>query len=234
MQLPHHEPGQLTAYAWTRRIAVLVAAILLAGTGCRSAPEEGKSDVVSGASLAGGNTPAFAREVPAATDAPRILVVYFSQGNSTERVAEDIAALIGADLERIVEKKTRKWGFFGFTAAGAAATFGCASPIESPGKDPTAYAGVFVCTPIWAWRMAPPIRSWLRLNKGRLPELSAYVTVSGDTDPAKDVAAMAKESGRTPLVSAGFADRDFEAGNRAMYLAKIGDVVERFRPERGQ
>jgi hypothetical protein len=229
MLVPRHEPGQLAAYGRTGQAAVLVAAILLAAAGCRSAPEGGKTDVVSGASLAGGNSPELAGQAPGAAGAPRILVVYFSQGNSTKRVAEDVAALLGADVERIVEKRARKWGFFGFMAAGAASTFGCASPIESPKKDPTAYAGVVVCTPIWAWRMAPPIRSWLRLYKGRLPEASAYLTVSGDTDPAKVVAAMAKESGRQPVAFAGFADRDFEAANRATYLAKIGDVLEAFR-----
>ncbi|MCX7030859.1 MAG: hypothetical protein NTU62_12185 [Spirochaetes bacterium] len=51
----------------------------------------------------------------------------------------------------------------------------------------------------------------------------------GDTDPAKVVAAMAKESGRQPTAFAGFADRDFEAGNRSLYLGKIGSIVERFR-----
>jgi hypothetical protein len=73
------------------------------------------------------------------------------------------------------------------------------------------------------------MRSWLRLNKGKLPRLAAYVTVSGDTDPARVVAAMAKETERQPIAFAGFADRDFEAGNRSRYLEKIGRVVEPLR-----
>lgn len=88
---------------------------------------------------------------------------------------------------------------------------------------------VVVCTPIWAWHLSPPMRSWLRLNKGKLPRLAAYVTVSGDTDPARVVAAMAKETERQPIAFAGFADRDFEAGNRSRYLEKIGRVVEPLR-----
>jgi len=161
--------------------------------------------------------------------ARRTLVVYFSQRNSTKRVAEDIVALLGADIERVVEKKVRKWGFFGFMGAGAASSMGRATPIETPVRDPSAYEAVVVCTPVWAWHMAPPIRSWLRLNKGKLPGIAAYVTVSGDTDPTKIVAAMAKESGRQPTAFAGFADRDFEAAHRDLYLGKIGSVVDPLR-----
>jgi hypothetical protein len=40
---------------------------------------------------------------------------------------------------------------------------------------------------------------------------------------------MAKESGRLPTISAGFADRDFTAEHRSLYLEKIGNVVVRFR-----
>ena len=159
----------------------------------------------------------------------RVLVVYFSQGNSTKRVAEDIAALFGADIERIVEKKQRKGRFFGIMGAGAASSMSRATPIEAPARDPSAYEAVVVCTPIWAWHLSPPVRSWLRLNKGKLPQLAAYVTVSHDTDPAKVVAAMVKESGRQPIASTGFADRDFEEGNRARYLEKIRSVADPLR-----
>ena len=163
------------------------------------------------------------------TSGIRVLVVYFSQGNSTKRVAEDIAALFGADIERIVEKKQRKGGFFGIMGAGAASSMSRATPIEPPVRDPSAYEVVVVCTPIWAWHLSPPVRSWLRLNKGKLPQLTSYVTVSHDTDPAKVVAAMVKESGRQPIAFTGFADSDFEDGNRARYLEKIGSVVDPLR-----
>lgn len=204
-------------------------AIVLVFSGCRSAPGEGNPDVVAGASLAGADAPAIAAEIPPVIGGPRTLLVYFSAANATRRVAEDLAALLGADAERIVEKKPRKWGFFGFMGAGASSSFGRATPIVAPARDPATYDAVIVCTPVWAWRMTPPVRSWLRLFRGKLPERCAFVTVSGDTDPAKIVAAMAKEAGRQPAVSTGFADRDFEAENRPAYLAKIASIVDAFR-----
>jgi hypothetical protein len=210
-------------------LASLCAAVVLASVGCRTTSGAEKPDVVSGASIAGGDSPAISGEVPMATIGKRVLVVYFSQGNATKRVAEDIAVLFGADIERVVEKKQRKGGFFGIMGAGAASSMSRATPIEPPVRDPSTYEAVVVCTPIWAWHLSPPMRSWLRLNKGKLPRLTAYVTVSHDTDPAKVVAAMARESGRQPIAFTGFADRDFEDGNRVRYLEKIGSVVEHLR-----
>jgi hypothetical protein len=209
--------------------ASLCAVLVLASVGCRTTPGTEKTDVVSGASLAGERSPAIAGEIPMVKSVKRVLVVYFSQGNSTKRVAEDIAALCGADIERIVEKKQRKSGFFGFMRAGADSSMSRATPIEPPVRDPSTYEAVVVCTPIWAWHLSPPMRSWLRLNRGKLPPLAAYVTVSGDTDPAKIVAVMEKESGRQPIAFTGFTDRDFEDRNRSRYLEKIGSVVEPLR-----
>ncbi len=218
-----------TPVAGLGQMGVLAAAFILAMAACRSAPAQEKTDVVSGASAAGNDAPAVAGEIAPLEDGLRTLVVYFSQGNATRRVAEDVAAVLRADVEPIVEKKQRRWGFFGFMAAGAASSFGRATPIQPPVLDPSQYEALVVCTPIWAWHMAPPVRTWLRAHKGKLPALSAFVTVSGDTDPAKVVAAMAKESGRQPVAFAGFSDRDFDAANAAVYIGKIASIVESFR-----
>ena len=216
--------GRAAVFTRPTVCASLSAILVFAVSGCRSSPRAGQHDVV-----AGGAAPAIAGELSPVDNGPRTLVVYFSQGSSTKRVAEDIAALLAADIERIVERKPRTWGFFGFMAAGAAASFGRAAPIEPPARDPAAYEAVVVCTPVWAWHMAPPIRSWLRLARNRFPSMATFVTVSGDTDPGNVVASMAKEAGRQPAASAGFADQDFEAGNRPLYLAKIGSIVDRCR-----
>jgi hypothetical protein len=158
----------------------------------------------------------------------RTLVVYFSQGSAAKRVAEDLALLFGADIESIVEKKNRPAGFFGFMKAGYQGTFGIASPILPPAKDPSEYGRVVVLSPVWSWSLCPPVRSWLRLNRGKLPP-AAFVTVSGDTKPDKIVAAMIKESKAEPRVVMGFGDKDFSPENRSVYVGKIAGIVEGMR-----
>jgi len=186
----------------------------------------GPADAFSGASKAGADMPPITEDIAPVQGARRVLVVYFSQGSATRRVAEDLGELLGAEVERIVERKSRA-GFFGFMGAGADATFGRATKIEAPSKDPTAYDAVVVCTPVWSWHLSPPVRSWLLLFKGRLPR-SVFVAVSGDTAPEKIVAMMEKASGAKAAAYAGFSDRDFEPENRAAYVDKMSRLVAGF------
>ncbi|PKL09034.1 MAG: hypothetical protein CVV51_05825 [Spirochaetae bacterium HGW-Spirochaetae-7] len=202
--------------------ALVALAVLI---GCSSAPAEGAgTDASSGASKAGANMPSITQDMAPVRGAGTVLVVYFSQGSATKRVAEDLAALLGADIERIVEQKSRT-GFFGFMGAGADSSLGKSTRIDTPVHDPVAYDAVVVCTPVWSWHLSPPVRTWLGLFKGKLPPRSVFVTVSGDTEPEKIVAMMEEASGAKPVAYAGFADRDFEQVNREAYLGKIRGLV---------
>jgi hypothetical protein len=88
---------------------------------CRTASAPGGSDAVSGASVAGESARKTASDIEPVKTGKRILVAFFSQGANTKRVAEEIQSLLGADIERIVEK-TNRTGLFGFLSAGADST----------------------------------------------------------------------------------------------------------------
>ena len=185
---------------------------------CRTAPES--ADAVSSASPAGRDMPAVAGDIAPVEDGMRVLVVYFSQGSATKRVAVDLAFFLGADTERIIELKKRT-GLFGFLSAGADSSMGKATPIETPARDPALYDRVVVCTPVWAWHLAPPVRTWLFKMRGRLPDC-VYVVVSADTAPEKIVPMMEEASGKAPIAYAGFVGKDFIPKNRATYVRKLG------------
>jgi hypothetical protein len=160
--------------------------------------------------------------------AGRVLVVYYSQGAATKRVALDLASLTGADVEILAEKRTRSSGFFGFMKAGMDATFGAATGIEAPRLSPADYDVVFVLTPVWSWNLCPPVRSYLRAFKGSISR-AAFVTVSGDTEPDKIALAMAREGGVEPFAVAGFAERDFYPENGDAYSAKLAGLLAPLR-----
>jgi len=202
----------------------LIVACLLAG--CATSKVQ-KPDGLSGPSPAVRSDASIVQALEPVTGAGRVLVVYFSQGNATRAVAEDLAALTGADLEAIVELKNRA-GFFGFMGAGMDATMGTATPIAGPFYNPARYDVVFVCTPVWAWHLCPPVRSWLRMYSGKFVK-AAFVTVSGDTQPDKIVAAMIEESGVEPFASDGFSERDLYPENRDSYVARLAALVEPLR-----
>lgn len=192
----------------------------------------GEAEAVSGASgpaeAAAPGSAAIVEEL-APIQGAKVLVVYFSQGAATARVAQDLAALSGADVEQILEEKPRTMNFFGFMNAGRQATFGEASKIKPPALDPSAYEAVVVLTPVWSWNLSPPVRAWLRLMKGKLPARLAFGTISGDTEPDKIVARMEKEAGAKARSFAGFGEKDFLPENRAAYVAKVAKLAEGLR-----
>ena len=208
-----------------RNIFLLLTVFVLAWGCASSAKESSTPDVVSAPSAAGKEMAAITDSLQPEAGEARTLVVYYSQGSTTKRVAEDLALLFRADIETIVEKKTRPAGIFGFMKAGFQGTFGIASPILPPARDPSDYSRVVVLSPVWSRGLCPPVRTWLRLNKGKLPA-SAFVTVSGDTKPDKIVAAMTKEAKAAPRVVEGFGDKDFFPENRSVYVGKIAGIVE--------
>ena len=215
-----------------RALAPIMVALFAFGLlfSCASKPAK-DPDAVSGMSFVPLSESSITDELLPVENPGRVLVVYFSQGTAARRVAEDLAALTGAHLEAIVELKKRGTGFFGFMGAGMDASFKAATPIAVPMMDPSKYDAVYVVSPVWSWNLCPPVRTWLRTFQGVLPRV-AYVTVSGDTDPEKIVKAMAKEGGREPFASAGFAEKDFSPENRPAYLARIGTLVDPLREAR--
>ena len=222
-------PGSSFASRGRRRgIATTAGAVTLALLtavlfSCASSSGGGLSDAVSGASpVAPAERPIVDMVDP--IDAGRVLVVFFSQGAATRRVAEDLAALTGADLEEITELRERS----GFMRAGGAATFRIASRINKPRLDPLEYDHVIVCTPVWAWSLSPPVRAWLVRTRGTLRS-AAFVTVAADTKPDRIVKDMERTARVEPVATAGFNERDFLPENAADYAARIAGLMGSLR-----
>ncbi len=215
-------------------IIKMMALLLLAiAASCNTTGGATGADTVSGASPAG-STLTTQTEIPRLDDGKKTLVVYFSQGSATKRVAEDLALALSADIERIVETKPRKPGLAGFLSAGADSSMGKATPIASPAFDPSLYDRVVVCTPVWAWHVVPPVRTWLNLMRTGLEKsggspVCAFVVVSADTKPEKILNMMSKESGILPLAYASFVEKDFGETNRAAYGAKLSGLLDKLR-----
>ncbi len=202
--------------------ALLMSVTLLLAASCAS------SEVVAGASPLPESSGSVS-ELPALQDGVKTLVVYYSQGRATKKVAGDLATMFGADVEVIIEKKARAPNFIGFMKSGYQATFKLASAIEPPERDPAGYGRVVICTPVWSWSLSPPVRAYLRMVRGKLPEAVGFVTVSGDTKPDKIAAMMTKESGVKPRALVGFGEKDFTDAGRTAYVEALARFASSLR-----
>ncbi len=209
-------------------ILIAMATVIFFATGCASSKGDA-ADAMSSMSLAGKDAAAITDTIQPLADGKKTLVVYFSNGVSTKHVATDIALLYEADLEAIEEINPRSTKFIGFMTAGFQGTFKIASRIDKPVSSPADFDRVVVLTPVWSWSLSPAVRAWLKLMKGKLPPATAFVTVSGDTDPDKIVADMKKVSGAVPAVFMGFRDKDFAPEHRDAYAAKLKTIIEKLK-----
>jgi flavodoxin len=138
----------------------------------------------------------------------RILVVYYSMTGNTARVARDIAARTGADLESIRDT-THGTGFFGFLKACFGALCGSVPEIGPLTRDINGYDLTIIGTPVWAGRMTPAIRAYLQIARGRLGRVAFFIT-SGNTEVASLLPELETASGTTAAASAGFNQQELK------------------------
>ncbi|MFH0830044.1 MAG: flavodoxin [Candidatus Aenigmatarchaeota archaeon] len=120
----------------------------------------------------------------------RTLVAYYSRTGNTRKVAGEIAKELKADLDEIVDKKSRK-GPIGWLRAGRDAMRGSHTPFEIR-KDPKNYNVVIVGTPVWAFTVVPAVRAYLAKNRPK--KVAFFCTCGGN--PGKAFVEMEKLAGK--------------------------------------
>jgi flavodoxin len=106
------------------------------------------------------------------------LVVYYSRTGFTKTVADKIAADLGADIEAVCDKDDRS-GMIGYLKAGRDASLKRLAAITPPIYDPSGYDLVIIGTPVWAFTLSAPIRSYITSNKGRFKMVAFFCTQGG-------------------------------------------------------
>ena len=129
----------------------------------------------------------------------KTLVVYFSRSGHTRQVANEIATRCGADLEAIVEPPGRA-GPMSYWRALWQAIMRAKPPIGPAAKDPAAYDLVIIGTPIWAFRLAPPVRSYASQYARQFKQVAFFCTEGGSGDQhAFDE--LSRVCGKTPVAT---------------------------------
>lgn len=166
---------------------------------------------------AAGDEPVKKKEVR--MPASSTLVIYYSRTGTTKTVAEAIAKSTGADLERI-EDTVNRAGATGFLRSLWDAGRKSETKLQPLGVDPAAYRLVIVGTPDWGSSVSAPVRTFLKAQQGRLPEVAFFLT-DGTKDHTAVFRDMAVLAGREPVATLGIPQAEVVAGRYA-------EPVERF------
>ena len=100
---------------------------------------------------------------------PSRLVVFFSRMGYVRKLAYDEANRTGAAVYEI--KSTEKTdGTIGFWWCGRYGMHKWDMPIEPINTDLSAYEHITICSPIWVFSLAPPVRAFCRQAAGKIRE----------------------------------------------------------------
>ncbi|MFP4424526.1 MAG: flavodoxin family protein [Candidatus Woesearchaeota archaeon] len=151
----------------------------------------------------------------------KTLIIYFSRTDTTRKVSEALAGKLKADIARITEPTNRN-GAIGYIRSGKEASFRQLPKIDPIKADPTKYDLVIIGTPVWAFTMSSPIRSFLTPNTLRKVAFFCTMNGSGARRTFKDMQALAGE----PIAKASFLTKDVHKGNYS-----IDEFIEAIKSE---
>ena len=121
---------------------------------------------------------------------PKRLVVFFSRMGYVKKLAYGEADRTGAAVYEI-KSTERTAGTLGFLWCGRFGMHRWDMPVEAPDIDLSGYDHVTVCTPIWVFTLAAPVRAFCRGAKGKIKEYdiiavhhqnSRYENAADETD----------------------------------------------------
>lgn len=161
-------------------------------------------------------------------ETPKVLVVYYSRTGTTEKIAGLLASSLEADAEKLVDKKDRS-GVWGYLIAGKDAGLGNETELGELKYDPSDYDIVLIGTPIWAWNMAPAVRTYITKNKDKIKNV-LFFTTAGGTSYEKIVKKMEEHLGKEALFKIGLLEKEVKNDSPEMIetLKEIGDFVTNF------
>lgn len=111
----------------------------------------------------------------------KTLVVYYSRTGITKKVAEEIADLLKADAEEILDTQNRK-GAMGYLMSGREAMQKKFTILHNIKKDPSKYDLIIIGTPVWAFNISVPIRTYIMQNASRFKKVAFFCTQGGTGD----------------------------------------------------
>lgn len=106
---------------------------------------------------------------------PKNLVVYFSRMGYVKKLAYEKANETGAHILEI-KAKERTEGTLGFWWCGRFGMHGWEMPIEDFDVDLTSYDHVTICSAIWVFSLAAPMKAFCNMAKGKVKEAD-YILV---------------------------------------------------------
>lgn len=138
----------------------------------------------------------------------KTLVAFYSKTGNTKKIAQELAKILKADVDEIVDLKSRQ-GIVGWLSGGRDAMKSSLTEIKTT-KDPAKYDLVIIGTPIWVWNSTPAAITYVTKYQDQINQMAIFTT-SGSSGPEKPVAYLEKIAGKESIASAGWTAADLNS-----------------------
>lgn len=152
------------------------------------------------------------------------LVVYYSRTGTTKKISEEIAKALGADLDEIVDLKSRK-GIIGWLRSGRDSQVRKTTEIQVQ-KNPEDYDMIIIGTAIWANNMTPAARTYLTKYSLKNKKVAFFTTQGGD-EPVGAIAEMKKLAAESEFIATLSIRQNDVKENR--YEARLSAFLEQLK-----
>mgnify|MGYP000928627008 CR=1 FL=1 len=156
----------------------------------------------------------------------KTLVVFYSRTENTKKIAESISKSLDCDIEEIVDTEKRG-GIIGYIKSGYEASRGKLSKIKDPKNDASQYDLVIIGTPVWAGKMAVPVRTYITQNQGKFNKI-AFFSTAGGTNFDGTFSDMKEVSGASPTAEIGIRAKEVQDGSYKTKVAEFLTKIQQF------
>ena len=151
----------------------------------------------------------------------KTLIVFFSLTGNTRKIAQAISDELNGTLEEIQDTRNRN-GIAGYLLSIIEALFKKRSKIQEVKHDPSAYDLVIIGTPVWAFNISSPVRTYLEQKKKSINAAAFFVTctASGGKKVLQD---MTNLYGKKASALLEIKEEDIKSGK---YLEKVKQFIQ--------
>lgn len=140
----------------------------------------------------------------------KTLVMYYSLTGNTQKVAQTIANILKADINRLEDSQNRT-GVFGMLRTVFQVVFSRPAKICFPSTDPYQYDLLILGAPVWMMKLAPPMRSYILKEKHRFNQVAFFCT-EGSSGASNTFKIMESLCAKQPVATLEVTEADIKSG----------------------
>lgn len=155
----------------------------------------------------------------------KVLVIVYSNTGRSRKVAQLLCSQQNWPMAELTDTVPRS-GLIGNLRCLLDSIFRRRPAIRYHGPHPQGFDAVMLVFPIWALRLAAPMRSFVARQGAQLSDAAVLSVMGGEGAPDAD-AEITQLMGRPPLLSMAVTAREVDSGSCAERLQAFGDAVGR-------